>query len=234
MIKIKHPTFETELPSNGKQITYRPFLVKEEKILLLAKESKEVRDIYNAVRQVVTNCVITKGFSVDKISTFDMEYLFLRIFSKSVTNSLKIAYLDMNDNKEYQFTVDLDKVEIIKDPEHTHKFKVNDDVGVVMRYPYVSMVDRLPEQLDDIQLTIQLIKECVEKVWDNEEVLDFQEQTEEDKETFLDDLPMLGYEKMKKFFETSPHMYYKIEYTNANGKEQKIEFRSLEDFFSFS
>jgi hypothetical protein len=229
--KISHAIYNDSLPSTGKKVSYRSFLGKEEKILLMAKESKETADIYNAIKQIITNCVVTKGFNVNKIATFDMEYLFLKLFSKSINNIIAMSIKDPEDDKEYEFKIDLDKITIVRDPDHSKNVLITDDIGVVMRYPTVDIVDHISST---DTLAIEMIRHCIEKIYTKDEVFDFHaDHTTEEQDEFLDDMPVAAYESMKKFFESSPHMYYEIKYKNSLGTEKKISLRSIEDFFSF-
>ena len=140
--KIPHPTFTLEVPSTKKKLTFRPFLVKEEKILLMAKTSQDENDVLSAVKQIVNNCCETKGFDVNKIAIFDLEYLFLKIRASSVGNMISLSYNDLEDKKQYSFEVDLNKIEVeFPAKSVSNKIEINGKTGILMSYPPASLYD---------------------------------------------------------------------------------------------
>ena len=160
--KIKHPTFEFVVPSTKKKETFRPFLVKEEKILLLAKSSEDKTDILRALKQVVNNCAISSNFDIDKLTIFDLEYLFLKLRSVSVNNIAKVAYQDNEDQQIYEFDIDLNTIEV-KFPEKSEQnIKVTKDIIIKMKYPSVTILDDkgIVEASDDSYF--DLVLKCIE------------------------------------------------------------------------
>lgn len=233
--KLDYTLFEDELPSNGKKIKYRSMLLKEEKILLIAKQANDLQSMFNAVKQVVKNCIITpQNFDVEKIAEFDLEYIYLRIYSKSINNIVHQRYKDNEDGQIYDFDINLDEVKVIKTEDHSTRIRLTDTVGIVMRYPEVGLVKKLSEEtITDISdLTIKLLKSCIDKVYTKDKVLDFTKYPVEDQDKFLDVMPLPSAKRIKKFFDDAPHMEYKITYKNKNNNEREIVLRNLEDFFT--
>lgn len=230
--KIKHPTFEFVVPSTKKKETFRPFLVKEEKILLLAKSSEDKIDILRALKQVVNNCAISSNFDIDKLAIFDLEYLFLKLRAVSVNNIAKVAYQDNEDQQIYEFDIDLNTIEV-KFPEKSEQnIKVTKDIIIKMKYPSVTILDDrgIVEASDDSYF--DLVLKCIDKVFDGEEVYDVQSSTKEELEEFLDQLSTPAFNKIQNFMSEMPKLYHELEYVNKNGNLRKIELSSLTDFFT--
>lgn len=230
--KIAIPTFELTLPSSGEKLEYRPFLVKEEKILLTARESNERMDIFRAIRQIINNCVTTKDFNVDKIPLIDMEYIFIQLRAKSVDNVVKFQIRDEDDGEAHEIVVNLDEVEV-KFPEEKHDgiITIDETYGVKMRYPSASISDSL-SALDSLeQIVDKMIMECIEYVFDKENTYPWEKEKKDEKVKFIDSLPVDAYEKMEKFFETAPYIEHIVTYKNNKGDDKQIAFRTLNDFF---
>lgn len=231
--KIQQPMFDIVVPSSKKKIKIRPMLVKEEKILLMAKASEDENDILPAIKQVVNNCIVDSDIDIDKLALFDIEYLFVKIRSVSVSNIAKVSYKDNVDGKVYDFEVDLEKVEV-KFPENVVKnVQINDQTGVVMKYPEASLysdrdfLDATPESFVD-----NLIIRCIDNVYDGDQIFDTKNLTRKEIEEFVEQLDVNTYEKMRQFFTSLPKLYYAIDYKNSNGDDRKIEMTSLTDFFT--
>jgi hypothetical protein len=232
--KLSHPTFELTLPSSGEKIRYRPFLVKEEKILLIAKESKDESDVIRCVTQIVNNCVLEDGFDIEKLPSFDLEYIFIQLRSKSVGNIIEATVVDTEDNLEYDFTVDLDKIKVIKPEGTSNKIYVdaNQKIGVIMRYPTTKdIVEITKKGTKDIIGDMFML--CVEKVFDDDDVYPWNEHTIEEKTQFFESIDGKKYESIVQFFADSPRIEHVETYTNSKGKEKKVYFRKLDDFFTF-
>lgn len=231
--KIDKPLFEMNVPSQKKKVTFRPFLVKEEKILLVAQQSDDERDIVRALKQILKNCIQESDFDVDSLTTFDLEYMFLKLRAKSVSNIVKLQYQDNEDEKIYDFEVDLDTIEVQFDPNHTNKIQITDNIGMIMKYPSVNIVNDAPEDGDPVQIMDHLIRSCIDKIYDAENVYDVKDYESKEVEEFLNDMPIDAYERVREFFDTLPKMYHELTYTNANGNERKIELSGLRDFFTW-
>jgi len=234
--KIKHPTFTCKLVSTNKTVKYRPFTVKEEKILLVAQLANEVDQAIEAIKQVISNCVIDPDFDVSKLATFDVELLFINLRAKSVSNILDMTLKDYEDEKEYMFEVDLDKIEVVNNPKHTNKFKIADNIGITMKYPTFEMgarVEARQQNPNDIGLLIDLIAECVDVVYEGEKLYvagtDF---TQEEILEFVYDIPPEKLDEISEFFVTFPTIEYTIKYKNSLDHERSYTLRGLSDFFT--
>lgn len=229
--KIAVPTFEMKLPSTNQTILYRPFLVKEEKVLLFAKQSGERSDIINAIKQVIASCVINEDFNINQITTFDMEYLFIKIRSVSVGNIINFTVKDSTDETTYEFELNLDEVEV-KFPEKKEKqILLTDDLGIMMKYPTMDLSDKVAEMTDIIDIAFETIKNCIDYVFDRETTYDWKKSTEEEKNEFLDSLNPTQYQQITAFFDQVPKIEHVYEYQNALGEAKKVYFRKIEDFF---
>jgi hypothetical protein len=229
--KIHHPIFEFTVPSTKIVTKFRPFLVKEEKILLMAKSSEDRADILRAIKQVVNNCAID-NFDVDKLTLFDLEYLFLKLRSISVDNTVKVSYRDNDDQKVYDFVIDLSSIEV-KFPENVESIiKISDDMGIVMRYPSASIFDDRTYFRAGDDAYYELVLRCIDKIYDSDNVYQATDYNKEDLEKFLDDCGIAVFNEIQKFMTNVPKLYYKLEYKNSNGKDRVIELTSLTDFFT--
>jgi hypothetical protein len=230
--KIMHPAFDFTIPSTGKKESFRPFLVKEEKILLLAKASEDPSDIFRSMKQVVNNCALSPSFDVDKLAIFDLEYLFLRLRSVSVSNVVKVSYRDNEDGEVYDFEIDLKSIEV-KFPENVERnIKINDSMGIVMKYPAASLFDDTDYFKSGDQAYYELILRCVDKIFSGEDVYMASDYTREDLEAFIDECGIEVFNKIQAFMSNTPRLYHKLKYINKNGNDRTIELTSLTDFFT--
>jgi hypothetical protein len=230
--KISHPTFELKLPSTQEVIKYRPFLVKEEKLLLIAQASSEPVDIVNAIRQVIHNCILTKEVDVNNFTTFDLEYLFLKIRSKSVNNIITLTYKDLEDEQRYEVEINLDDIEIKETEGHTNRIPITVDTGMIMRYPKADLNNMLTEADEEMDVFFTILEYCIEKVYDNQDVYIFSETSEEERDEFIASLDVETFKKIQDFFATMPKLFYEAKYTNSLGKEKVIQLTTLNDFFT--
>lgn len=230
--KIQTPSFEVILPSTGDKLLYRPFLVKEEKILLVSKESGEANEIYNAIKQVINNCIVTENFDIDQCSTFDLEYLFIKIRAVSVGNIVKFKVVDSDDGIEYDLEVDLNEVEIkFPDDDITKNIMLDENTGLVMKYPTPKISDKISNLTSLSDITYELVKECIDYVFDEEDTYAWASESKEVQDDFLEALPVESYAKISEFFQNLPKIEHSVFYTNTEGKEKKTVFRNLNDFF---
>jgi hypothetical protein len=235
--KIATPTYELEIPSLKKKIKYRPFLVKEEKILIIAMESEDPKQIANAVKDVISNCILTKGIKVDDLATFDIEYLFLNIRGKSVGESVEILVTCPDDNTtQVPFTVDLDSIEIQIDPEHSRDIKLNDDLILRMKYPSMSEFIKTNFNVGSaisVDDTFDLIISCIEQVYSNEESWTASDCTKKELSEFIDQLTSNQFKEIEKFFETMPKLSHTLKVKNPNTKvESEVVLEGLSSFFA--
>jgi len=232
--KIKHPIFEFVVPSTNKKESFRPFLVKEEKILLMAKTSEEPNEILRAVKQVVNNCALSKSFDVDRLAIFDIEYLFMQLRAISVNNIVKVSYRDNEDDEIYEFSIDLKEVKVQFPEKIDRVIKITDKMGIQMRYPSASIFDDKDFFGSGDDAFYELVIRCIDKIYDGDEIYDPTEYSKEEVEQFLDDCGIDTFEKVQLFMTNVPKLYHKLEYKNKNGNQRVIELTSLTDFFTLA
>jgi len=228
--KIQKPLFDLFVPSMNKSVRARPFVVREEKILLTAQQSGNEKDIVLAIKQVLNNCIVDE-FNVDDLATFDLEYMFLKLRSRSVSNVIDVSYRDNEDDKVYDFQIDLDEVELKIEKDISNIIKVTDTIGIKMKYPSVTILDNVPETDNTSDIVDYLIKSCVDQIFDEDSVYPASDHTDEELNEFLDSIDIETFNKIRDFFENLPQMYHKLEYTNSNGNVRTIELTTLSDFF---
>ena len=229
---IQHPIFNINVPSLKKEYKFRPFLVKEEKLLLMAKESQSETDIFTVIKQIVHNCSLDPKLDVNKLTIFDLEYIFLRLRSVSVDNIVKINFKDFEDSKVYEFDVNIDEISV-KFPKKTENtVKINSKTGIIMKYPSASLYgdqDFLNLEKDHL---FELIIRCVDKIYDGEEVYEAKNFSKKDIEFFLENLSVKVFEQVQAFLTSTPKLEYVIDYKNSLGNDRKIVLNKLSDFFS--
>lgn len=237
--KIEMPLFRATVPSTGKEIMLRPMRVREEKVLLIAKEGQDDSEISLAVKQVVNNCLAQGDVDTNKLTLFDIEYLFLKVWSISEESVVKVSYRDMSDDKVRDFEVDLTKVIVDMDKKPSPVIEVGKDAGFTMKYPPASLYEdenyrKLVNDGDGLGLTDLLVSYSIKNYFEGDSVTDF-ESMPKDKivEYIPDNIPASVFKKMKKFIEEMPSLYYKIEYKDSEKNKKTIELRSLSDFFTF-
>jgi hypothetical protein len=230
--KLMHPTFELTIPSTKQKVKFRPFLVKEEKLLLMAKQSGEQNDIVNVLKQVINNCDIESAVPLDQLASFDVEYLFLKLRAKSVNNIIDLAYTDFEDDETYKFTLDADEVEISFNPDHTNIVNLSDKSGIVMKYPSMDLMSKIVENGDVSSWLFSMIKGCMDQYFEDDKIVMFKDSKPEEVDEFVDSLPTTVIKQFETFFDTMPKLYHKLEYTNKRGTDRVIELRTLEDFFT--
>ena len=231
--KIDKPLFEMLNPSTGKQMKFRPFVVKEEKILLTAQQSGIEKEIILAIKQVLQNCAADPQFDVDTLTTFDLEYMFLKLRARSVNNMIEVSYRDLEDEKVYDFQIDLDKVEMLQPSDKSNNISVTDEIGIIMKYPSVTILDDAPENITAAELVEYLVCHCIDSIYDAENVYPAKDYTMEEISEFVENLDTESFGKIRDFFDSLPQMYYKIEYTNSLGNQREIELTTLSDFFTW-
>ena len=232
---IDHPLFDVNVPSTKKKIKIRPMLVKEEKLLLMAKVSGTNADIYKAIKQVVNNCLAQTDIDVNKLTLFDLEYIFLKLRATSVSNVVKVIYKDAEDNKDYPFDIDLDKLEV-KFPEDTSlKVATGTAKGFVMKYPLADLYNSDAFNKSDAPeatLIDELILNCIDSYFDGETVYKFSDNKKDDVKTFVDNLDLTSYNKIRDFVSNLPRLFYSIKYKNSLDHDRTSEMNTLSDFFT--
>ena len=235
--KISTPTYELEIPSIKKVIKYRPFLVKEEKILILAMESEDTKQIANAVKEVISNCIKTKGIKVEELSTFDIEYLFLNIRGKSVGESVDVLITCPDDGTtQVPKSIDLDDIKVKIDPNHTRDIKLDDSLSLRMRYPSLNEFIKAnfgSETAITVDDTFDLICSCIEQVYNEDESWAASDCTKKELQDFVETLTSNQFKDIEKFFDTMPKLSYTINIKNPNtGIESEVLLEGLSAFFA--
>lgn len=231
--KLDKPLFDLEVPSQNKTVKARPFVVKEEKILLTAQQSGQEKDIVLGIKQVLTNCIQDTSFDMDSLTTFDLEYMFLKLRSRSVNNIIDVSYRDNEDDKVYDFQIDLDTVEMLKRKPIDNKIMVNENVGIVMKFPSVTMLENVPDNVKATDIVEYLVRSCIDQIFDENDVYLASDTSEEELAEFVDSLDIETFTKIREFFDSLPSLYHKLEYTNALGNKREIELTTLSDFFTW-
>lgn len=228
--KIDQPLFDVVIPSTQQKVIFRPFLVKEEKILLIAQQSKNDTEIIRAIKQILMNC-IQDPVDIDSLAVFDLEYLFLKLRSKSVNNIVKLSYRDTEDDIIYDFEVNLDDLEIQMPEKINSKIEINENVGMIMKYPTADITDKMGEFENEVELMTFFIINCIDTIYDEENVYNISDYSQSEITEFLDNLDVSTFDKIRNFFENIPKLYHKIEYENSLGSKREIELTNLKDFF---
>ena len=234
--KITAPSYELVIPSSKKKIKFRPFLVKEEKILILAMESQDSKQIANAIKDVLSSCILTRGVKVEKLATFDIEYLFLNVRGKSVGEQIEVTVTCNDDGKTQVPTViNLDEIKVQYNKDHSSDIKLDDDYTMRMRYPSMDEFIKTNFNVkDDLNVddTFKLIASCIEQVYSEDESWAGTDCTKKELIDFVEQLNSKQFKEVEKFFETMPKLTHTVKITNPNTKvENEIVLEGLQSFF---
>ncbi len=235
--KIATPTYELELPSTGESIQYRPFLVKEEKVLVIALESEDTKQITTAIKTVIKNCIKTKGIKVDSLPTFDIEYLFLNIRGKSVGEEIEVNIICPDDEvTEVSVTIDIDSIKIQKSDDHTNKIQLDDDIMMVMKYPSLDQFIKNNFDFNEknvMDQSFDLIASCIESICTEEDVWATADCTKKEVSEFLESMNSSQFKGVEKFFETMPKLAHTVSVTNPKTKvKSDVVLEGLASFFA--
>ena len=234
--KIATPTYELVIPSTKKKVKYRPFLVKEEKVLIIAMESEDTTQIAAAVKDVIKNCIITRGVKVEELSTFDIEYLFLNIRGKSVGEEVEVLVTCPDDGStKVPMSIVLDDIEIQYDDDHSPDIKLDDSLTLRMKYPSMDQFVKNNFAIDDVNVdeTFDIITSCIEQVYNEEESWSSKDCTKKELRDFLDSLSSKQFKEIEKFFATMPKLSHTIQVKNPNTDvESEIVLEGLASFFA--
>ena len=235
---IETPTYELKLPSSNKKIKYRPFLVKEEKILILALESKSQNEITNAVTDVLKKCILTRGIKVDDLPTFDIEYLFLNIRAKSIGEDIKLTVTCPDDGEtKVPVTIYVDEIKVIKPKDHKIDIVLDDKMSLRMKYPSLnqfieSNFDTEDEAETIVDKTFRVVADCMDTIFDGEDAWEAKDYSAQERLDFVQQLNSQQYKKVENFFSTMPKLSHTIEVVNPNTKEKgSVVLEGLSDFF---
>ena len=236
---IETPTYELKLPSSNKKIKYRPFLVKEEKILILAQESKNQNDITNAVTDVLKKCILTRGVKVDDLPTFDIEYLFLNIRAKSIGEDIKLTVTCPDDGEtKVPVTIYVDEIKVIKPKDHKIDIVLDDKMSLRMKYPSLnqfieSNFDTEDESETIVDKTFRVVADCMDTIFNGEDAWEAKDYSAQERLDFVQQLNSQQYKKVENFFSTMPKLSHTIEVVNPNTKEKgSVVLEGLADFFA--
>jgi len=235
--KIATPVYELELPSTGQTIEYRPFLVKEEKVLVIALESEDTKQITSAIKNVIKNCIRTKGVKVEDLPTFDIEYLFLNIRGKSVGEEIEVNVTCPDDGvTQVPITINLDDIQVQKNEEHSNRIKVDDSIMMEMKYPSLDQFIKNNFDFDDknaMDQSFDLIATCIDKIFTEEEVWAVEDCSKKEIVEFLEQMNSSQFKEIEKFFETMPKLSHSIKVKNPKTKkENTVVIEGLAGFFA--
>ena len=233
--KLNVPKFKLKLPSDGRTVNFRPFLVKEEKLLLIATETGEQADIVIAIKDIIKTC--TDIQDVEKLSTFDIEYVFLQIRTKSVGESVDVTIMCPDDNEtEVNVSIPLDEIKVKKDRKHKNEIKLSDDIIVTMGYPNLEAFVRMnfdDEQGSPLDQVFELASECIKTIADTNQVYDCADSSKSEIMDFFEQLNTQQFLKIQEFFETMPKLSHTLKVTNPNtGVESEVVLEGLASFFA--
>ena len=233
---ISAPTYEIELPSTGQLIQYRPFLVKEEKLLIIALESEDTKQITTAVKNVIKNCILTKGIKIESLPTFDIEYLFLNIRGKSVGEELEVNIICPDDEGTIvPVKINIDDIQVKKSDEHEKNIKVDDRIYVEMKYPTLDQF--IKNNFDftsgsTVEQSFDLIASCIDQVYTEEESWSASDVSKKELIGFLEQMNASKFKEIERFFETMPKLSHELIVINPNTKvENKVVLEGLSSFF---
>ena len=235
---IETPTYELKLYSTNKKIRYRPFLVKEEKVLIIALESKDQSAITHAVKEVLKKCILTKGVDVDSLPTFDIEYLFLNIRAKSIGEDIKLTVTCPDDGEtKVPVTIYVDEIKVTKPRGHTKDVVLDDKMTLRMKYPSLNQFIENNFNTDDeetlVDKTFRVVADCMDTIYTGEDAWDAKDYTPQERMDFVEQLNSSQYKKVENFFSTMPKLSHKIEVVNPNTKEKgSVVLEGLADFFA--
>ena len=232
--KVALPTYELEVPSNGKKIKYRPFVVKEEKLLLLALESGNDKQIEDATRTLLKNCIQSR-VKLEDLAIFDLEYIFLNIRAVSVGEVVEMLLTCEDDGKtQVKYNLNLTDVEVFRPEGHTNKIEISDEMGLIMKYPHFDdfVKGSIMGQAPTSDAIIEVIAGCIDQIYDGEDVYDSSTTSKKEFVEFLEGLTNQQFEKIQKFFETAPKLQHEVKFKNPNtGVENSLTISGLSNFF---
>ena len=235
--KISTPTYELDLPSTGETIQYRPFLVREEKLLVLALESENMKEISTAIKTVIKNCILSKGVKIESLPTFDIEYLFLNIRGKSVGEEIEVNVICPDDEDiTVPVTISVDDIKVVKNKDHNKQIKVDDSIMMEMKYPSLEQFIKSNFDFSGANLMDQsfdLVAYCVDKMYSDDEVWTSSDVTKKELVDFLEQMNSSQFQQIEKFFETMPKLSHTVKIKNPkSGVESEVVLEGLSNFFA--
>ena len=235
--KIATPTYELELPSTGKTIKYRPFLVKEEKLLVLALESDNPKEITNAIKAVLKDCIQTRGVKIEFLPTFDIEFLFLNIRGKSVGEDIEVSVLCPDDGETYsEIEISIDDIKVVKQKDHTNQIKIDNTLMMEMRYPSLDQFVKSNFEFSEdskVDQSFELISSCIDKVYSEDEAWTTDDFTKKEITDFLEQMNSQQFKEIESFFSTMPKLSHEVEVVNPKTKKKStVVLEGLASFFA--
>lgn len=240
--KLDIPTYEVKLISTGKPIRIRPFLVKEQKLFLMASESDDPKETINTVRQVLKNCIID-DINVDELPTFDLEWIFMHLRARSVEEVVELKYKcnnvikdettgeDKKCNGTVDFAINLLEIQPTKNKDHTNKFKLTEKLGICMKYPTFDLIQKYEEK-EDSNIMTDILVDCIDYIFDDDQIYYAKDSTREELKEFVENLQQKDLEKMKNFFETVPEIKKELDFHCPKcAYQEKITVKGLQNFF---
>ena len=231
--KLATPTYELEVPSTGDKITYRPFLVKEEKLLLLAIETNNDGEIMKAVKNIISNCVSSK-LNIDDLALFDIEYIFLNVRGKSIGENISVKLLCEDDGKTYaDVDINIDDIKVVFTEGHTNHIELNDEVSIFMEYPQIDIMSSMAGDEPDANFVFRIIKNAVAQIVEGETIHERADFTEKELDEFLESLNSQQFQSIQGFFETMPKLKHEVKFKNPKTKKNnKVTLEGLNSFFA--
>jgi hypothetical protein len=240
--KLSIPEYELELPSNKQKIKYRPFLIKEQKILMIAQEGKDEKEMVMAIKQIIKDCTITGDIDIDSLPLFDIEYFFLQLRSKSIGEKIDLFFRHQkcpeNNNEpaknQTQIKVDLSKVKVVKDKKHNTKIKLTKDIGIIMKHPKIDLLNKFQgKSMTEMSTVFNLIGECIDQVYDTDETYNATDYTPKELEEFISTMTEEQFKKVQDFFNTMPKIKHTVNFKCVDCKfEDTLEVEGLQNFFT--
>ena len=236
--KINTPTYELVLPSSGKKIKYRPFLVKEEKILIMALESEDSKQITNAIKDVLTDCILSRGIKIEKLATFDIEYLFLNVRAKSVGETVEVNITCPDDGEtQVQVEIDIDSIKVQKSDTHSDIIQLDNDLSLQMNYPslnqFIETNFEVGGEKSEVEQSLNVIMSCIKQVYSSEEAWDATDCSKKELKDFVEQMNSKQFKQVEDFFNTMPKLSHTLKVTNPNTKvKSDVSIEGLASFFS--
>ena len=229
---LSTPTYELTIPSSGQTVQYRPFLVKEEKILLMANEGGEATEIVRAMKQIIGNC-IQNGYNTDNMPLFDVEYIFLKLRSKSVNEFSEVGFRCPECDEVNRIQIDLSSVEISTNDTHSNKIELTNDIGLIMKYPQLDSINMNDLQSTDVDTIFNVVSSCIDSIYQGEEIHDSGDYTREEISEFINNLTQEQFLKIQQFFDTMPKLSHTVPYTcNKCEYDEPLVLEGLQNFFA--
>ena len=236
--KISTPTYELELPSTGKKVRYRPFLVKEEKILIMALESQDMKQITSAITTVLKDCILSRGIRIKELATFDIEYLFLNVRAKSVGETVEVNITCPDDGEtQVQVEIDIDSIKVQKSDTHSDIIQLDNDLSLQMNYPslnqFIETNFEVGGEKSEVEQSLNVIMSCIKQVYSSEESWDATDCSKKELKDFVEQMNSKQFKQVEDFFNTMPKLSHTLKVTNPNTKvKSDVTIEGLASFFS--